>query len=85
MRLGEGGRVCDHGGPVSFMTAFHPGEQEWDKLIAISNEHLLAIFDPLTNLQVDIGVTSYVDDLHAKHVINSTNRKAHEPICKLQK
>ena len=30
-QLGEGGMVGDHGGPISFMNAFHPGIKEWDE------------------------------------------------------
>ena len=85
LKLGEGGMVGDHGGPISFMTAFHPGVKEWEATIATNNEHLLAITDPITTQTVDIGVTAYVDDLHAKHIINATNRRTHEPIYKLQK
>ena len=85
MRLGVGGMVGDHGGPVSFMEAFHPAVQEWEKEIVTNNEQLLTTEDPITKKNVDIGIATYVDDIHAKHVINSINRKAHEPIIKLPK
>ena len=84
-QLGEGGMVGDHGGPISFMNAFHPGIKEWDEKVASDNEHLLATIDPITKIEVDIGVTTYVDDIHAKHVINSTNKKTQEPFMRLQK
>ena len=83
LRMGEGGMVGDHGGPVSFMAAFHPGVEKWEKEVAISNEHLLEIEDPITKQKVDIGITTYVDDIQAKHVINTTNQRTHEPIQKL--
>ena len=67
--------VGDHGGPTSFMNAFHPGIKEWDGKVASDNEHLLATIDPITKIEVDIGVTTYLDDIHAKHVINSTHKK----------
>jgi len=84
-QLGEGGMVGDHGGPISFMTSFHPGIKEWDEKVASDNEHLLATIDPITKIEVDIGVTTYVDDIHAKHVINTIHKKTQEPFMRLQK
>ncbi len=85
LRLGEAGMVGDHGGPVSFMSEFHPGVEKWEKEVAISNEHLLEIEDPITNQKVDIGITTYVDGIQAKHVINTTKQRKHELTQKLQK
>ena len=76
--------VGDRGAPVSFVASLHPGVEKWEKM-AISNEHLLEIEDPITKQKVDIGIITYVDDIQAKHVINTTNQRTHEPIQKLQK
>ena len=48
MQLGVGGMVGDHGGPVSFMSAFHPAVQEWEKEMVANDESLLTTEDPIT-------------------------------------
>ena len=64
---------------IAFRLGVHEGEA-----IAANNEHLLTNVVPSTTKTIDIRITSYFDDLHAKHVINTVKQRTHEPIFKLQ-
>ena len=52
LRMVERGMVWDHGGLVSFMAFCHPDVEKWEKEIAVNNEHLLEIEDPITKTKM---------------------------------
>ena len=74
----------DHGGQIESMIVFHLGVQEWGEVVAANNEHISTTNDPLTMKAVDIGITTCGVDIHAKHIINTINQRANQPILKLQ-
>ena len=75
--------VGDQEDPVEFMSALRPRVQEWRRAVAANDEHIPAIVDPITTKAVDVGITSYVDHLQAKHVINTINQTTNAPIFRL--
>ena len=84
LRLGVGGMVGDHGGPVEFLNAFYPCIDTWKTALAEQGpSNLLICTDPITGQEVDASVVSYVDDIHAKHIMAYHDECSAEPICKL--
>ena len=84
LNLGVGGMVGDHGGPVEFMNAFHPVISKWNESVQTCNEHILLSTNPVDGSNVDLGLTSYVDDIHAKHLFNERDRLTSEPIARIE-